>query len=198
MSPDDLPLAGLRVVDLADLKGELAGRLLADLGAEVIRVEPPQGAASRREPPFDTEGRSLYFAWRNANKLGLALDLDAEADRERLLALLSRADVLIESERPGRMAERGLDPKALAERFPHLIVLSISDFGQYGPYRDWLGTDSTLSTRRASGATSALSPTSSTRRSSKPKRAWPARRSCPCTRPSWLRSPKPMPPPSGR
>jgi crotonobetainyl-CoA:carnitine CoA-transferase CaiB-like acyl-CoA transferase len=144
MSPDDLPLAGLRVVDLADLKGELAGRLLADLGAEVIRVEPPQGAASRREPPFDTEGRSLYFAWRNANKLGLALDLDAEADRERLLALLSRADVLIESERPGRMAERGLDPKALAERFPHLIVLSISDFGQYGPYRDWLGTDSTL------------------------------------------------------
>ena len=144
MIHEDLPLAGLRVVDLADLKGEMAGRMLADLGAEVIRVEPPQGAASRCEPPFDAAGRSLYFAWRNANKLGLALDLDAEADCARLLELFERADVLIESDRPGRMAERGLDPRMLSERFPHLIVLSISDFGQFGPYRDWQGTDSTL------------------------------------------------------
>ncbi len=144
MSNEDLPLAGLRVVDLADLKGELAGRMLADLGAEVIRVEPPEGAGSRREPPFDRDGRSLYFAWRNSNKLGLTLDLEEESDRTRLLSLLARADVLIESDQPGRMAARGLDPQALSERFPHLIVLSISDFGQTGPYRDWLGTDSTL------------------------------------------------------
>lgn len=144
MTPEELPLAGLRVVDLADLKGELAGRLLGDLGAEVIRVEPPDGARSRRQAPFDAEGRSLYFAYRNSNKLGLALDLDAEADRERLLDLLARADVLIESDRPGAMAARGLDPNALIERFPHLIVLSISDFGQTGPYRDWVATDSTM------------------------------------------------------
>ena len=77
-----LPLEGIRVLDLADEKGELAGRVLADLGAEVLRLEPPQGARSRRLPPFAEassakgEGTSLYFAWRNANKLGAVLDLD--------------------------------------------------------------------------------------------------------------------------
>lgn len=143
--PNELPLAGLRVVDLADEKGELAGRLLADFGAEVVRVEPPAGARSRGLPPFDAEGRSLYFAYRNSNKLSLALDVEAERDRDRLLELLARADVMIESEQPGRMAALGLAPEALTERFPHLIVLSISDFGQTGPYRDWVATDATLS-----------------------------------------------------
>jgi crotonobetainyl-CoA:carnitine CoA-transferase CaiB-like acyl-CoA transferase len=140
---DELPLVGIRVVDLADEKGELAGRLLGDCGAEVIRVEPPEGARSRRLPPFK-DGQSLYFAYRNSNKLGLALDLEAQADRDRLLDLLSRADVLIESEAPGRMASLGLDPADLSERFPHLIVVSISDFGQTGPYRDWVATDATM------------------------------------------------------
>ncbi len=137
------PLSGLRVVDLADEKGELAGRILADLGAQVIRVEPPSGARSRGLPPFK-DGRSLYFATRNANKLGLALDLEVAGDKERLLDLLSRADVFIETEAPGRLAELGLDPAGLSQRFPHLIVLSITDFGQTGPYRDWVATDSTL------------------------------------------------------
>jgi crotonobetainyl-CoA:carnitine CoA-transferase CaiB-like acyl-CoA transferase len=144
----EAPLDGIRVVDLADEKGELAGRILGDFGADVVRVEPPTGARSRQIPPFVGEGaerRSLYFAYRNSNKLGLALDLEAEPDRARLLALLERADVLIESEMPGRMAELGLAPDELAERFPHLIVLSISDFGQTGPYRDWIATDSTMS-----------------------------------------------------
>jgi crotonobetainyl-CoA:carnitine CoA-transferase CaiB-like acyl-CoA transferase len=141
--PNHSPLAGVRVVDLADEKGELAGRLLADCGAEVVRVEPPEGAKSRGIPPFH-DGHSLYFAFRNSNKLGLALDLETESDRERLLDLLGRADVLIESEAPGRLAFLGLDPSQLSERFPHLIVLSISDFGQTGPYRDWIATDSTL------------------------------------------------------
>lgn len=140
------PLEGTRVVDLADVRGELAGRLLADLGADVIRVEPRAGAQSRALPPFDAEGESLYFAYRNANKRGLVLDLETEAaDRATLEDLLSRADVLIESEQPGRMAAWGLAPEALSDRFPHLIVLSISDFGQTGPYRDWIATDSTLS-----------------------------------------------------
>ncbi len=140
---NESPLTGVRVVDLADEKGELAGRLLGDCGAEVVRVEPPEGAKSRAIPPFH-DGRSLYFAFRNSNKLGLALDLEAESDRERLLDLLGRADVLIESEAPGRLASLGLDPSQLSERFPHLIVLSISDFGQTGPYRDWIATDSTM------------------------------------------------------
>ncbi len=139
-----LPLTGYRVVDLADEKGELAGRILADFGAEVIRVEPPQGARSRRLPPFAPSGKSLYFAYRNSNKLGHILDLESEPGRAGLLDLLARADVLIESEAPGRMAALGLDPKLLSERFPHLVVLSISDFGQTGPYRDWVATDSTM------------------------------------------------------
>jgi crotonobetainyl-CoA:carnitine CoA-transferase CaiB-like acyl-CoA transferase len=141
--PHDLPLDGIRVVDLADEKGELSGRLLGDCGADVIRVEPPEGARSRRLPPFHA-GESLYFAYRNSNKRGLALDLEAPADRDRLFDLLGRADVLIESERPGRLTALGLDPTELCERFPHLIVLSISDFGQTGPYRDWEATDATM------------------------------------------------------
>jgi crotonobetainyl-CoA:carnitine CoA-transferase CaiB-like acyl-CoA transferase len=141
--PEERPLSGFRVVDLADEKGELAGRILADFGAEVVRVEPPTGARSRALPPFK-DGHSLYFAVRNANKLGLALDLETDHDRERLLDLLSRSDVMIETEAPGRLAALGLDPTELTKKFPHLIVLSITDFGQTGPYRDWVGTDATL------------------------------------------------------
>jgi len=76
-------LKGLRVVDLADEKGELCGRLLADLGAEVIRVEPPGGARSRALPAFHA-GRSLYFAYRNTNKRGMMLDLGDPGDRDEL------------------------------------------------------------------------------------------------------------------
>ena len=76
----DRPLQGLRVIDLADEKGELCGRLLADLGADVIRVEPPEGARSRRIPPFHGE-TSLYFAYRNFNKRGIRLDFESATDR---------------------------------------------------------------------------------------------------------------------
>jgi len=137
------PLAGFRVVDLADEKGELAGRLLADFGADVVRVEPPGGARSRRIPPFHGE-TSLYFAHRNANKRGVFLDLESERDRERLQDLCARADVLIESFAPGTLAELGLAPAELLERHPHLVAVSITDFGQSGPYRDWVATDATL------------------------------------------------------
>ena len=137
------PLAGVRVVDMADEKGELAGRMLADLGAEVVRVEPPGGARSRQIPPMAGDD-SLYFAWRNANKKGITLDLEQEADRAKLRSLLGRADVFIESEKPGRLAELGIDPSALEDDFPHLVTISISDFGQTGPYRDWAATDATM------------------------------------------------------
>ncbi len=95
---NELPLTGLRVLDLADEKGELAGRILGDFGADVVRIEPPNGARSRTLGPFDAAGRSLYFAYRNSNKRGLALDLESASGRDDLLALCSRADVLIESE----------------------------------------------------------------------------------------------------
>jgi crotonobetainyl-CoA:carnitine CoA-transferase CaiB-like acyl-CoA transferase len=131
------PLTGLRVVDASDEKGELCGRILADLGAEVIRVEPPEGAVSRRLPPFTDDGRtSLYFATRNAGKRGARLDLSTAAGREALDALLADADVFVESGPPGEM-----DVAALRAKHPHLVVTSITDFGQDGPYRDYVGTD---------------------------------------------------------
>ncbi|NQZ99427.1 MAG: CoA transferase [Myxococcales bacterium] len=136
------PLAGLRGVDLADEKGELCGRVLADLGAEIIRVEPPGGAPSRRLPPFaDDDETSLYFAIRNAGKRSAVIDVTTEKGRERLHGLLADADFFIESFAPGTLAELQLAPEDLIARHPGLIVVSISDFGQTGPYREYVGTD---------------------------------------------------------
>jgi crotonobetainyl-CoA:carnitine CoA-transferase CaiB-like acyl-CoA transferase len=134
------PLAGLRVVDMADEKGEMCGRYLADLGADVIRVEPRGGARSRRLPPFHG-ATSLFFAVRNANKRGVTLDLGAADDRERLLALLDTADVWIETTRPGTLGALGLGPDHVLARNPQLVITSITDFGQSGEYRDWEGND---------------------------------------------------------
>ena len=131
------PLDGTRVIDLADGSGELAGRFLADFGADVVRVEPESGGRSRQMPPFH-DGRSLYFAYRNFNKRGMSFDA------ERVSELASRADVLIESFGPGGLAARGIDLDALRDANPGLVVLQISDFGQTGPYSDWIATDATL------------------------------------------------------
>ncbi|MEV0383171.1 CoA transferase [Nonomuraea sp. NPDC050643] len=139
-APGDLPLTGLRVIDLADGKAEMCGRFLADLGADVIRVEPPGGAPTRRREPVH-DGVSLYFATHNANKRGITLDLRDPAGRDRLLGLAAGADLLIETERPGVMAALGLGADALLAANPALVVVSITDFGQTGPYRDWAGTD---------------------------------------------------------
>lgn len=137
------PLAGLRVVDLADEKGELCGRLLADLGADVLRVEPPGGARSRSLPPFHA-GAGLGFAFRNAGKRGATLDLEAAAGRARLHELLASSDVLVESFAPAERARLALDPGDLLARHPHLVFASLSDFGSRGPYRDWVATDDVL------------------------------------------------------
>jgi crotonobetainyl-CoA:carnitine CoA-transferase CaiB-like acyl-CoA transferase len=132
----------MRVVDLADENGELCGRLLADLGADVIRLEPPEGAASRALPPFTPRNEaSLYFAVRNAGKRGVVADLATDAGRARLHALLEDADVLVESTQPGTLARLGLDAEILLARHPALIVTSITDFGQHGPYREHQGTN---------------------------------------------------------
>ena len=135
------PLSGIRVVDLADEKGELCGRILADLGAEVIRVEPPEGAFSRTLGPFAPDGTSLYFAVRNAGKRGVVIDLESESGRTRLDALVADADILVESSHPGTQKRLGLDAESLRARHPELIVTSISDFGQDGPYADYQGTN---------------------------------------------------------
>ena len=135
------PLSGIRVVDLADEKGELCGRMLADLGAEVIRVEPPEGTISRTLGPFAPDGSSLYFAVRNMGKRGVVIDLETEAGRKRLEALVADADILVESSHPGTQKRLGIDAETLRARHPELIVTSISDFGQDGPYADYQGTN---------------------------------------------------------
>jgi crotonobetainyl-CoA:carnitine CoA-transferase CaiB-like acyl-CoA transferase len=134
------PLHGILVVDMADEKAELAGRLLADLGADVIRVEPKEGARSRKLPPFHG-GTSLYFEVRNSNKRGLRIDFGDATGRGELMDLLEGADIWIETGRPGELAAIGLDPRKMVDRLPHLIAISVSDFGQTGPYREFVATD---------------------------------------------------------
>src|SRR5262245_38707301 len=118
----DRPLRNLRVLDLADEKGELCGRLLADFGADVIRVEPPEGARSRRLPPFHA-GESLHFAFRNAGKRGMTLDLRRPAGIDALHAQLRQTDVWIESFGPGYLESLGFDFDALLERYPKLVTV---------------------------------------------------------------------------
>ena len=134
------PLAGVRVVEMTDGVGETAGRFLADLGADVILVEPPGGAGTRRHGPLH-DGVGLRFATHHANKRGIVLDLALQIDRDRLLALLESADIWIEAGRPGEMRARGVDFDEVADRNPRLVTVSISDFGQHGPYRDYQATD---------------------------------------------------------
>src|SRR6476646_4315069 len=126
------PLDGVRVVEIADGAGEVCGRILADLGADVIRSEPLH------------EGVSLSHSVHNAGKRSVVVDPSGEDGQERLLGLLDRADVWIESGRPGSLAALGLGAERVRARNPTLVVLSITDFGQTGPYRDWVATDWTL------------------------------------------------------
>jgi crotonobetainyl-CoA:carnitine CoA-transferase CaiB-like acyl-CoA transferase len=139
MSPG--PLAHVRVVDLTDLRGALAGRLLADLGADVVKVEGPDGDAERGRAPFigDVAGRerSLAFAYRHANKHGAVADVEIDAGRARLAGLLGGADVLLENLDPDRRARVGLDAAAVAARHPRLVHVVLADFGTTGPYADW-------------------------------------------------------------
>lgn len=141
--PLDLPLAGIRVLELSDGRGEMCGRLLADLGADVTLVEPPAGSAARRAPPL-VNGHSLYHATHNANKHSLVLDLATAAGREALLAHAADADLLIDTLGPGRLEALGLDAAVLQARQPALVILSITDFGRSGPYRDYQATNAVL------------------------------------------------------
>jgi len=140
----------VRVLDLATERAELAGRMLADLGAEVLKVEPPGGARARRRPPFDerpgvaSDERSLYWAAVALGKRSVVIDLDDAAGAERLRALAASADVLIESFDPGALAARGLDYAALSPRHPGLVYVSVTPYGQSGPHAMRPATDLTL------------------------------------------------------
>lgn len=138
-----LPLSGVRVLDLVDGLGESCGRYLADLGAVVIRVEPPTGSYSRRAEPV-VDGVSIPFALRNAGKLGITLDLRSAPDRDQFRDMVIDTDIVIESAAPGAMAALGLGPDDLTRLNPALVYVSITGFGQTGPYRDWAANESVL------------------------------------------------------
>ncbi|MBW2270562.1 MAG: CoA transferase [Deltaproteobacteria bacterium] len=142
-------LDGIRVLDLTTRLAEATGRVFADLGAEVIKIEPPGGCDARFTPPFvdgregEPEGSLFWRAW-GLGKHSVVLDLAADEGRQRLLALARGADVLVESFVPGRLAELGLGPEVLAEVNPTLLVVSVSPYGQRTPDAKSSATDLTL------------------------------------------------------
>ena len=136
-------LSPYRVLDLTAEIGGLSTMVLAGLGAEVIRVEPPGGHPTRKRGPMlrEDEDSSLYWAQMNAGKRSITLDLENESDRERLRTLCETANFLFESDAPGTMASRGLGYDDLRERAPQLIYISITPFGQTGPKSMWAASD---------------------------------------------------------
>ncbi|MEI4506374.1 CaiB/BaiF CoA-transferase family protein [Sphingopyxis sp. CCNWLW253] len=147
--PDPKPLAGIRVVELARvLAGPWCGQLLADLGAEVVKVERPGAGDDTREwgPPFvtGTDGENLgavYYHSCNRGKMGVAIDIATAEGQAEVRALIADADVVIENYKVGGLAKYGLDPASLCADFPRLIVCSITGFGQTGPYAHRAGYD---------------------------------------------------------
>jgi crotonobetainyl-CoA:carnitine CoA-transferase CaiB-like acyl-CoA transferase len=138
-------LSGCRVIDLSTERGFLCGQMLADLGADVIKVEPVGGAPARGLGPFLHEEpgpeNSLYWLAFNRNKRGITLNLEHPEGRELLRRIAARADFLIESENPGTMAARGLDYAALRALNPALVYVSITPFGQDGPKAGYADSD---------------------------------------------------------
>lgn len=140
------PLAGLRVVELARvLAGPWAGQTLAELGADVIKVEAPRGDDTRQwGPPFVTRGDDVsaaYFHSTNRGKSSVVIDFKTEAGQAELRKLMSSADILIENFKVGGLAKYGLDYDSLKDDFPELIYCSITGFGQTGPYARRAGYD---------------------------------------------------------
>ncbi|MBK1787117.1 CaiB/BaiF CoA-transferase family protein [Prauserella cavernicola] len=138
-------LAGVRVLEFGDQKGEYCGLVLAGLGAEVIKIEPPSGAASRSTGPFVDDmpdpDRSLHFWAYNRGKKSVVLDLDEPAGVTRFAELAGEADVVLDAGDIDHLDERGLGSDALRARFPALIYARITPFGDTGPRRNWKASD---------------------------------------------------------
>ena len=138
-------LGPYRILDLSDERGLLCGHILADLGADVVLVEPPGGSPARAAPPLldnAPEGeRSLVWAAYARNRRSIELDLDSAEGQDEFRRLAASADILIESADPGVMAARGLGADDLAEVNPGLVYVSITPFGQDGPKVNYRATD---------------------------------------------------------
>ncbi len=138
-------LDGVTVVDLSRiLAGPYCTMMLGDLGADILKVEPPGGDDCRHWGPPFMDGESAYFLAVNRNKLSLCLDLKKNEGKDILFRLLETADVLIENFRPGAMERLGFGYDALKARFPSLIYCSISGYGQTGPLRERPGYDAVM------------------------------------------------------
>jgi crotonobetainyl-CoA:carnitine CoA-transferase CaiB-like acyl-CoA transferase len=138
-------LEGIRVLDLTDEKGFLCGRILAEMGADVIKVEKPGGDDSRKIGPFYHDepdpGKSLTWFAYNLNKRGITLDIASNHGWTIFLKLVRKADIVIESFAAGYMQQIGLDYTVLKALNPRIIVTSITPFGQTGPYKDFAASD---------------------------------------------------------
>jgi len=141
------PLSGVRVVDLtSNVAAPFATAVLADLGADVIHVESPDGDDCRRMAPT-TDSSSAYFQVVNRNKQGAVLDIRDEADFQGLMQMIANADVFVTNLRPGKLERLGLDGASLRARFPRLIHASLSAYGPVGAERDKPGYDAVLQAR---------------------------------------------------
>ena len=138
-------LPGYRVLDLSSAMGAFCGKVLRDLGMDVIKVEPPQGDPTRSEPPFaqgwaQREG-SLRFAYLNAGKRSITLDITRRSGRMLLLDLVARSDIVLETFEPGYLDGQRLGYATLIERRPKMILVSLTGFGQDGPYARYKAPD---------------------------------------------------------
>jgi crotonobetainyl-CoA:carnitine CoA-transferase CaiB-like acyl-CoA transferase len=144
-APPPGPLTGLRILELADETGQFCGKLLGDLGADVVKIEPPGGEHCRQIGPFLDDiphpERSLSFWYYNTSKRGITLDLGTVDGGELFRRVAATADVIVETFRPGFLASLGLDYQTLSEQNPRLILCALTPFGQTGPWRDYLSSD---------------------------------------------------------
>jgi crotonobetainyl-CoA:carnitine CoA-transferase CaiB-like acyl-CoA transferase len=142
----DGALDGVRVIEIGRMvSAPYCAKLFSDYGADVIKVEPPEGEVARRWGPFPGDRphpeKSGLFHFLNTNKRGVTLDVETEAGRDVLKRLLADADVLVENHPPARMRELALDYESLSRVNPDLVMISITPFGQTGPYSEWNGYD---------------------------------------------------------
>jgi len=135
-------LQGARVLDLSDKSCTYGAKVLADLGADVVRIEPVTGDPMRQMEPIDpVTGESLFYRFMNTNKRSVALDLEQEAGRAQFAKLVAAADIVFESTPPGYLAGLGIDYRAFEKANPKLVWTAVTPFGSEGPYAHWKAND---------------------------------------------------------